>query len=103
MDNIELRFNSVKDISALAKYLQNLHEIDTKKLIVYGGSYGGYMVLACVTEFPDLFSAGIDIVGISNFVTFLENTAEWRRKIREVEYGSLGKDRTFLEDVSPIH
>ena len=103
LDNIELRLNSVKDISALAKYLSNIQEIDVKKLIVYGGSYGGYMVLACVTEFPDLFSAGIDIVGISNFVTFLENTAEWRRKIREVEYGSLKKDRAFLESVSPIH
>lgn len=102
LDNIELRLNSVKDINALANYLHSIPEIDTNKLVVYGVSYGGYMVLACVSEYPELFSAGIDIVGISNFVTFLENTATWRRKIREVEYGSLEKDKVFLESVSPI-
>lgn len=102
LDNVRLRLNSVKDIAALAKYLNSVPGIDGSKLIVYGGSYGGYMVLACVTEYPDLFCAGIDIVGISNFVTFLENTATWRRKLREVEYGSLERDREFLESISPI-
>ena len=90
---MRLRLKSVKDIATLANYLKTLPTIDESKLIVYGGSYGGYMVLGCVTEYPDLFSAGIDIVGISNFVTFLENTADWRRKFREVEYGSLQNDR----------
>ncbi len=103
LDNIELRLNSVKDIAALADYLKTVPEIDTSKLIVYGGSYGGYMVLACMTEYPGLFAAGIDIVGIANFVTFLENTASWRRKVREVEYGSLEKNRDFLRSISPIN
>jgi dipeptidyl aminopeptidase/acylaminoacyl peptidase len=102
LDNIRLRMNSVKDIKALADHLKQNEKIDGRKLIVYGGSYGGFMVLACITEYPEVFSAGIDIVGISNFVTFLENTAEWRRKLREVEYGSLENDREFLEEISPI-
>lgn len=103
LDDVELRLNSVKDIAALANYLKDIPEIDSTKLIVYGGSYGGYMVLACMTEFPELFAGGIDIVGISNFVTFLENTASWRRKVREVEYGTLEKNREFLESISPIN
>jgi dipeptidyl aminopeptidase/acylaminoacyl peptidase len=68
-----------------------------------GGSYGGFMVLASMTEYPDLWAAGIDIVGIANFVTFLENTGEWRRELREAEYGSLAEDREFLESISPIN
>jgi dipeptidyl aminopeptidase/acylaminoacyl peptidase len=54
-----------------------------------------------MTEHPDLWKAGVDIVGISNFVTFLENTAPWRRKLREPEYGSLERDRELLESISP--
>ena len=103
LDNVELRLNSVKDISSLVNYLGTIPKIDSSKIIVYGGSYGGYMVLGCMTEYPELFAAGIDVVGISNFVTFLEHTASWRRKLREVEYGSLEHDRDFLESISPIH
>ena len=66
------------------------------------GSYGGCMVLAALTEFPDLWAAGVDVVGIANFVTFLENTGDWRRTLREAEYGSLETDREFLESISPI-
>jgi dipeptidyl aminopeptidase/acylaminoacyl peptidase len=61
------------------------------------------MVLAAMTEYPDLWAAGVDIVGIANFVTFLENTGEWRRKLREAEYGSLEDDREFLESISPLN
>jgi dipeptidyl aminopeptidase/acylaminoacyl peptidase len=61
------------------------------------------MVLAALTEYPELWAAGIDIVGIANFVTFLENTGDWRRKLREAEYGSLDEDREFLEEISPIN
>lgn len=61
------------------------------------------MVLAAVTTYPDLWAAAVDIVGIANFVTFLENTGPWRRKWREAEYGSLEQDREFLEQISPIH
>ena len=61
------------------------------------------MVLAAVTTYPELWAAGVDIVGIANFVTFLENTGPWRRRLRESEYGSLENDRDFLEEISPIH
>ncbi|TKX82797.1 S9 family peptidase, partial [Halorubrum sp. SS5] len=58
---------------------------------------------ASLTEYPELWAAGVDIVGIANFVTFLENTGDWRRSLREAEYGSLEEDREFLESVSPIN
>ena len=61
------------------------------------------MVLAALTEYPDLWTAGVDIVGIANLVTFMENTGSYRRSLREPEYGSLEKDREFLESISPIH
>jgi len=68
-----------------------------------GGSYGGFMVLASMTEYPELWAAGVDIVGIANFVSFLENTGDWRRSLREAEYGSLEEDREFLESISPVN
>jgi dipeptidyl aminopeptidase/acylaminoacyl peptidase len=68
-----------------------------------GGSYGGFMVLAALTEHPELWTAGVDIVGIANLVTFLENTGSYRRSLREPEYGSLERDREFLGSISPIH
>jgi dipeptidyl aminopeptidase/acylaminoacyl peptidase len=61
------------------------------------------MVLAAITTYPELWAAAIDVVGIANWVTFLENTGPWRRAHREMEYGSLDQDRAFLESISPIH
>ena len=61
------------------------------------------MVLAALTSYPELWAAGVDIVGIANFVTFLENTGPWRRHLREAEYGSLERDRALLETISPIY
>jgi dipeptidyl aminopeptidase/acylaminoacyl peptidase len=77
--------------------------VDSDRVVAMGGSYGGFMVLAALTEYPELWAAGVDIVGIANFVTFLENTGEWRRELREAEYGSLADDREFLESISPIN
>src|SRR5437588_538483 len=74
---------------------------DSRRIAVMGGSYGGFMVLSALTTYPDLWTAGVDIVGVANFVTFLENTGPWRRKLREAEYGSLEHDREFLEQISP--
>ena len=68
-----------------------------------GGSYGGFITLSALTTYPDLWAAGVDIVGVANFVTFLENTGPWRRKLREPEYGTLERDREFLEQISPIN
>jgi dipeptidyl aminopeptidase/acylaminoacyl peptidase len=84
-------------------WLAEREEIDQDRAVAYGGSYGGFMVLACLAEYPDRWAGGVDVVGIANFVTFLENTGEWRRELREAEYGSLEDDRDFLESISPIN
>lgn len=100
LDDVEKRMDSVADLAHAAHWLrENGHE----KVAVMGGSYGGFMVLAAITEYPELWSAAVDIVGIANMVTFLENTGSYRRALRESEYGSLENDREFLESISPIH
>jgi len=104
LDNIEKRLDSIHDIKSLAIHIKNQEEeIDGNRLVIYGGSYGGFAVLSAMTEHPELWKAGVDIVGISNFVTFLQNTAAWRRSLREVEYGSLEHDIETLTRISPIH
>jgi dipeptidyl aminopeptidase/acylaminoacyl peptidase len=102
LDNYKLRLDSVKDLKAGADYLIEEGYSAPGMLAVKGGSYGGYMTLAAITEYPTLFNAAIDDVGIANFVTFLENTADYRRYLREAEYGPL-TDPEFLESISPIH
>jgi len=104
LDNIEKRLDSIIDIKHLVLHLKSEDdEINGDRLVVYGGSYGGFAVLSAMTEHPELWKAGVDIVGISNFVTFLQNTAAWRRSLREAEYGSLEHDMETLVRVSPIH
>ena len=102
LDNTTKRMDSVKDLAAAAHWLRDQKQGDPKRLAVYGGSYGGFMVLAQVTEYPDLWAAGIDVVGIANWVTFLENTGAYRRAHREKEYGNLTDHREFLEKISPL-
>ncbi len=101
LDDVEKRMHSVADLAHGAEWLKTQPCIDGDRLVVYGGSYGGFMVLSALTTYPDLWVAGVDIVGISNFVTFLENTSDYRRAHREAEYGSLERDRDFLERISP--
>lgn len=105
LDNGFLRENSVKDGGALLDWIAKQPELDAKRICVYGGSYGGYMVLAMLTHYNDRLAAGIDVVGISNFVTFLENTSEYRRDLRRVEYGDERNPemREFLEKISPLN
>ena len=103
LDDVENRMDSVADIEAAVEWLHDHPAVDPEEIVAMGGSYGGFMVLAAMTEYPDLWAAGIDIVGIASFVTFLENTGNWRRELREAEYGSLEDDREFLESVSPIN
>ncbi len=100
LDDVQLRMDSVADLARAAGWLS---EEGHERVAVMGGSYGGFMVLAALTEYPELWSAGVDIVGIANLVTFLENTGSYRRGLREPEYGSLRDDRGFLESISPIH
>jgi dipeptidyl aminopeptidase/acylaminoacyl peptidase len=103
LDNTTRRMDSVADLAHAAYWLRDHKKGDPKRLIVYGGSYGGFMVLSSVTTYPDLWAAGIDVVGIANWVTFLENTGPYRRANREAEYGNLREHRAFLEKISPIN
>jgi dipeptidyl aminopeptidase/acylaminoacyl peptidase len=103
LDNTTKRMESVADLAHAVYWLRDEKKGDPKRIAVYGGSYGGFMVLAAVTNYPDLWAAGIDVVGICNFVTFLEKTGAYRRSHREKEYGNLREHREFLERISPIH
>lgn len=100
-DDKRRRLDSVADLAALHAYLPKLG-VDQDRAALWGGSYGGYMVLAGVAFQPELWAAGVDIVGIASFVTFLENTSAYRRAYREREYGTLAEDRDFLQSVSPL-
>lgn len=105
LDNAEKREDSVKDIGALFDWIATRPELDAARVGVYGGSYGGYMVLATMMHYSDRLRCGIEFVGISNFVTFLKNTKAYRRDLRRVEYGDERdpKMRALLEQISPTN
>ncbi len=103
LDNGMKREDSVKDIGALLDWIATQPDLDRNRVMVTGGSYGGYMTLACMTHYNDRLRCGVDVVGISNFVTFLENTQGYRRDLRRVEYGDERepKMREHLLRISP--
>jgi dipeptidyl aminopeptidase/acylaminoacyl peptidase len=101
-DNGPRRIDAVRDLEAVAGWLRRAPGVAGDRLAIYGGSYGGYMVLMAVTHLPTTFQAAVDIVGIANLETFLTHTGPWRRALREAEYGSL-EDRELLRRLSPIH
>lgn len=104
LDNGLKREDSVKDIGALLDWIAAQPELDASRVMVMGGSYGGYMVLASMTHYNDRLAGGIDLVGISNFVTFLSNTQDYRRDLRRVEYGDERDPamKAHLEKISPL-
>jgi dipeptidyl aminopeptidase/acylaminoacyl peptidase len=104
LDNGEDREDAVKDIGALLVWIGLQKDLDAKKVFVAGGSYGGYMSLASMVNFGDRLRGGIDVVGISNFVTFLESTSAYRRDLRRPEYGDerLPRTRVYLQRISPL-
>lgn len=103
LDNAEKREDSVKDIGALLDWVKQQPDLDSDRVAVIGGSYGGYMVLGSLVLHGERLRAGIDIVGIANFITFLENTSGYRRDLRRVEYGDERdpKMREVFERISP--
>jgi dipeptidyl aminopeptidase/acylaminoacyl peptidase len=105
LDNGMLREDSVKDIGALLDWIAAQPDLDASRVMVYGGSYGGYMSLATLVHYSDRLRCGYEAVGISNFVTFLEHTQEYRRDLRRVEYGDERdpKMRAFLESIAPAN
>ncbi|MGI8555966.1 MAG: S9 family peptidase [Pyrinomonadaceae bacterium] len=102
LDDVRKREDSVKDLAYAADWLKTSGGANPQKIAVMGGSYGGYMTLAAITLYPDLFAAAVDTVGIANWESFLKNTSGYRRRQREVEYGRLDKDLDFLRSISPL-
>ena len=100
-----LREDSVKDIGALLDWIALQPELDKDKIMIMGGSYGGYMTLATAFHYADRIKCSVDIVGISNFNTFLKNTEDYRRDLRRVEYGDERNEKmyAFLEKISPLN
>jgi dipeptidyl aminopeptidase/acylaminoacyl peptidase len=105
LDNAMKREDSVKDIGALLDWVKSQPDLDSDRIMILGGSYGGYMSLACSFHYADRIRCSIDIVGISNFVTFLERTEAYRRDLRRVEYGDERDPemRAFLLKISPLN
>jgi dipeptidyl aminopeptidase/acylaminoacyl peptidase len=105
LDNGMKRKDSVKDIGALLDWIAKQPDLDAERVVVYGGSYGGYMVLASAVDYSDRLAGAVDIVGVSNFVTFLRNTEDYRRDLRRQEYGDERDPdmREFLERISPAN
>ena len=105
LDNGYLREDSVRDIGALLDWIATRDDLDAGRVVVSGGSYGGYMVLASLVHFGDRLVGGVERVGISNFVSFLENTQGYRRDLRRVEYGDERDPdmRAFLQRISPLN
>jgi dipeptidyl aminopeptidase/acylaminoacyl peptidase len=104
-DNGFLREDSVKDIGALLDWIAQQPELDKDKIMIMGGSYGGYMTLATAFHYADRIKCSVDIVGISNFNTFLKNTEEYRRDLRRVEYGDerIPEMAAFFEKMAPLN
>jgi dipeptidyl aminopeptidase/acylaminoacyl peptidase len=103
LDNGELRVNGVKDIKSCVDYLVNNHLADPRRIGITGGSYGGYMTMAGLTEYPDSFAAGVDLFGIVNFMTFFQHTEPWMAAISTVEYGDPKTQKEMLDRLSPIY
>lgn len=101
LDDVRLRIDAIADLLALREWVPTVGG-DPERVALYGGSYGGYLVLSGLSMQSGAWCAGVDIVGMSSLVTFLENTSPYRRAVREREYGSLEHDRALLEAVSPI-
>ncbi len=105
LDNGYLRENSVKDIGALLDWIATQPDLDADRVMVTGGSYGGYMTLACAFHYSDRIRCALDVVGISHFTTFLKNTEDYRRDLRRVEYGDERDPQmaAFHEAIAPLN
>jgi dipeptidyl aminopeptidase/acylaminoacyl peptidase len=103
LDDVERRMDSVADLQAAVTWLREQPAVIGDRIAVMGQSYGGFMVLAALTTYPEIWAAGVEVVGIANFVSFLEQTGPWRRKTRAAEYGDLERDAALLREISPLH
>ncbi len=103
LDNGALRVNAIQDIAATAQFLIDSGLAVSNRIGIMGGSYGGYMTMAGLTEFPDMFAAGVNIYGLVNFKTFFEQTEPWMASISKIEYGDPETEGDLLDALSPIH
>ena len=103
LDNGALRENGVRDIKASVDYVVGAGVADPKRVGIMGGSYGGYMVMAGLVEYPELFAAGANLFGVVNFETFFKHTQPWMAAISKVEYGDPDREAEMLRRLSPIH
>lgn len=103
MDDREKRYDALRDVEFAYHWLVRSGIGRPDRIAIMGGSYGGFTVLYCLTRQPELWAAGVDIVGVANFETFFKHTGPWRRHLRASEYGDPEKDRDLLRDLSPIH
>jgi dipeptidyl aminopeptidase/acylaminoacyl peptidase len=103
LDDVRKRMDSVKDLQALNEWLRTSGWAHPKRIAVMGGSYGGFMVLAALTNYPEHWAAGVDLYGVADFIMHLERTEPWGRRQREIEYGTIERDGEFLRAISPIH
>lgn len=102
LDDKDLRLDAVKDAVAAVDWLRTRDDVIADRIGVMGQSYGGFMTLSSIAFYPDLWAVAVDVVGIANFVSFLERTGAWRRAHRSAEYGFLEHDREMLERISPL-
>jgi dipeptidyl aminopeptidase/acylaminoacyl peptidase len=103
LDDVRKRMDAVKDIVSLVEWLKQHGNIDSNRIAIMGGSYGGFMVLAAISHYPHLWSAAIDIVGMSSLRTFLQTTSPWRKLLREIEYGTIERDGDFFDKIDPLN
>jgi dipeptidyl aminopeptidase/acylaminoacyl peptidase len=103
LDNGVKRFGAIEDIKSCVDYVVKQGVADPKRIGIMGGSYGGFMVMAGLTVYPDLFAAGADLFGIVNFKTFFDHTEPWMASISKVEYGNPETEAELLRSLSPIH
>jgi dipeptidyl aminopeptidase/acylaminoacyl peptidase len=103
LDNGPLRVNAIRDVKSTVDYLVATKIADPKRIGIMGASYGGYVVMESLAEFPELFAAGADLYGIVNFETFFQQTESWMAAGSKAEYGDPSTQRDLLHQLSPIH
>jgi dipeptidyl aminopeptidase/acylaminoacyl peptidase len=105
LDDGVKREGAIRDIGAVLDWIVQSDRLDATRVASYGGSYGGFMSLACLVNYPERFRCGVDNVGIANFATFLRDTSDYRRNARRMEYGDERKPeiKAFLDRISPAN
>lgn len=103
LDNGALRLGGIRDIRTCVEHLVDSGVAEPGRIGIMGGSYGGYMVMAGLTRYPNLFAAGANLFGVVNFATFFEQTEPWMAAISTKEYGDPKTEAALLRELSPIH